>query len=196
MNRRLFATALLALLVTGLVAGCSGGGSRRPPRELRDAADSLSSWRWRADSVDAALGSMELFKGQVPVGGGTASWAAWFDSGEVRVIHEEMNLGQLGSRSNRYYFEKGAVRFTLETGMVPTDSTQVLHRLDRAMLFDDFGTLRAGSKRLDSLGVAVAGYEASATAGHAQQLRVAAQSARAGTTGPPPPPEGGVPARH
>ena len=195
MIRRLVSLALLALLALGLLAGCSGRGARKDAaRVLRTAEDSLSYWRWRADSIEAVLGSLEQVKGQLVQGIGTAVYAAWFDSGEVRVIHEEMSLGQLGSRSNRYYFERGVTRLALESGMVPADTTLTLRKLERAMLFDDFGRLVAASKTLDSLKTWVAGYEASAALGHAQLLRMTAQDARS-SRGAVAPPEGGMPAK-
>jgi hypothetical protein len=195
MIRRLAALALLALLALALIAGCSGRGARKDtPRVLRTAEDSLSWWRWRADSIDAVLGSLEQVKGQFVQGAGTAAYAAWFDSGEVRVIHEEMSLGHRGSRSNRYYFERGVPRLALESGMQPVDTTLTLRRLERAVLFDDFGRLVAASKTLDSLKTWVAGYEASAAVGHAQQLRMTAQAVRS-SRGAVAPPEGGTPAQ-
>jgi hypothetical protein len=195
MIRRFVFLALLALLALGLLVGCSGRGARKDaPRVLRTAEDSLSYWRWRADSIDAVLGSLEQVKGQLVQGGGTAIYAAWFDHGEVRVIHEEMNLGHLGSRSSRYYFERGVPRLALESGMVPIDTTLALKRLERAMLFDDFGRVVAATKTLDSLKTWVAGYEASAAVGHAQQLRMTAQAAHS-SRGAVAPPQGGLPAK-
>jgi hypothetical protein len=195
MIRRLAALALLALLALAPIAGCSGRGARKDAAHaLRTAEDSLSYWRWRADSIEAVLGSLEQVKGQFVQGVGTSLYAAWFDSGEVRVIHEEMSLGQMGSRSNRYYFERGAPRLALESGMQPVDSTLTLRRLERAVLFDDLGRLVAASKTLDSLKTWVAGYEAEATLIHAQQLRTAATDTRS-SRGTPAPLEGGMPAR-
>jgi hypothetical protein len=78
--------------------------------------------------------------------------------------------------------------------MVPIDTTLALKRLERAMLFDDFGRVVAATKTLDSLKTWVAGYEASAAVGHAQQLRMTAQAARA-SKGTLAPPEGGTPAK-
>ena len=195
MIRRLVALAFLALLTVGLLAGCSGRGARKDaPRGLRTAEDSLSYWRLRADSIDATLGSLEQVRGRFVQSVGTATYAAWFDSGEVRVIHEEMSLGQMGSRSNRYYFERGLPRLAVESGMVPVDSTLTLGRLERAMLFDDLGRLVAASKTLDTLKTWVAGYEAGTAADHARDLRVAAQNVRS-SQGAVAPPEGGIPVR-
>jgi hypothetical protein len=194
MIRRLAALALLALLALALIAGCSGRGVRKDAaRVLRTAEDSLSYWRGRADSIEVALGSLELVRGQFVQGVGTSHYAAWFDSAGARVIHEEMNLGRMGSRSNRYYYEQGVPRLALESGMQPVDSTLTLRRLERAVLFDDFGRLVAASKTLDSLKMWVAGYEADATLMHAQQLRTTAQDARS-SKGTMAPPEGGTPA--
>ena len=179
MIRRLFSLALLALLAAGLLAGCSRGGGRTGvPRVLRTAEDSLAFWRWRADSIDAALGSLEQVRGVLPQGAGNALFTAWFDSGQVRVIHETLDLDRMGSRSNRYFFERGVPRLALESGRVPFDTTLALHRLDRAMLFDDYGRVVAATKTVDSTKTWVAGYEASAAVGHAQQLRTAAQAQR------------------
>ena len=69
----------------------------------------------------------------------------------MRVVHEEMSLGRLGSRSNRYYFERGEPRLALETGLVPADTTLRLVPLERAILFDDLGRLVAASKSLDNV---------------------------------------------
>lgn len=195
MIRRLAAIALLALLTPGVLAGCSGrGAGKGASRAPRTAEDSLSDWRARADSMEAVLGSLEQVKGQLVQGIGTAVYAAWFDSGEVRVVHEEMSLGQLGSRSNRYYFERGVTRLALESGMMPVGTTLTLKRLERAILFDDLGRLVSASQTLDSLKTWVAGYEASAALGHAQLLRTTAQEARS-NRGAVAPPEGGMPAQ-
>jgi hypothetical protein len=195
MIRRLASLALLVLLAPGLIAGCSGRNARRDAARVpRTAEDSLSSWRLRADSMDAALGSLEQVRGQLAQSAGTSTYAAWFEGGEVRVVHEEMSLGQRGSRSNRYYFERGVPRLTLESGMMPVDTTLTLKRLDRAVLFDDTGRLVAATKTLDSVKTWVAGFEANATLAHALQLRAAAQDAHS-NRGVMAPPEGGVPAK-
>ena len=195
MIRRLFSLALLALLAAGLLAGCSGGGARKGGRRLpRTAEDSLSDWRGRADSIEAVLGSLEMVRGQFVQGAGTSLYAAWFDSAGVRVIHEEMSLGHMGSRSNRYYYEQGVPRLALESGMQPVDSALTLRRLERAVLFDDLGRLVAAGKTLDSLKTWVASYEAEATLIHARQLRTAARDARS-SRGARAPLEGGTPAQ-
>ena len=133
MIRRLAAPALLALLALALIAGCSGRGARKDAASVpRTAEDSLPHWRWRTDSIEAVLGSLEQVKGQFVQSAGTSLYAAWLDSGEVVVIHEELSLGYMGSRSNRYYFERGVPRLALESGMQPVDSTLTLRRLERA----------------------------------------------------------------
>jgi hypothetical protein len=195
MTRRLVALVLMALMVPGLLAACSGCGARRDAsREPRTAEDSLSGWRRHADSLEAARGSLEQVQGQSVQAGGTSTYAAWFDSGAVRVVHEEMSLGIRGSRSNRYYFERGVPRLAVETGMVPADSTLRLVPLDRAILFDDLGRLVAATQTLDSVKTWVASYEATAALDHARLLRVNAQDVRS-NQGTGAPPEGGEPAR-
>jgi len=189
MLRCLFPLVLLTLLAAGPLAGCAGQGSRTgrgTPRVLRTAADSLADWRARADSIDAGLRALEQVTGRVEQGGSSSRFTAWFAGSELRVIREELDLGAQGSRTGRYYFDRGIPRFALESGKVLAGSAQAptLKQLEREMLFDDFGALAAGRKTLDGETSAVAGYEAGASVGHAQQLRVAAQAARAGERPP------------
>lgn len=195
MIRRLASLALMALLTPGLLASCSGGADRRDAaRAPRTAEDSLAWWRARADSMERTLGALEQVRGQLAQSHGTSAYAAWFAGGDLRVVHEESSLGPLGTRSNRYYFERGVPRLALESGMVPMDTTLRLGRLERAILFDDLGRLVSASKTLDSLKTWVAGYEADATLSHAQQLRQAARDARS-SGGAAAPPGGGAPAK-
>jgi hypothetical protein len=194
MIRRLVCLSLLLLLVPGLIAAGSGCAARKDaPGSPATAEDSLAAWRGRADSLDAALGSLEQVRGQLEQATGTSGYSAWFEDGDVRVVHEEMTLGPRGSKSNRYYFERGALRLALEAGMVHADTSARLVPLERAVLFDDSGRLVAASKSLDGVKTWVAGYEAAAALGHAQTLREAARDARP-RTGAAAPPEGGTPA--
>lgn len=186
--------ALLALLAAGLIAGCSGRSARRnTARAPRTAEDSLFWWRWRADSMEGVLGTMDTINGQLAQSVGTEVYAAWFDSGEVRVVHEEMSFGPRGARSNRYYFERRVPRLAVETGMVPADATLRLVPLERTMLFDDLGRLVAATMSLDSVKTWVAGPEASAALVHAGRMGVIAQEAR-GCRGGATRPERGRPA--
>jgi hypothetical protein len=193
MIRRLVASALLALLIPGLLATCSGCGTRRSAARVpRTAEDSLADWRGRADSLESTLGSLEMVKGQFIQGTGPSVYAAWFDSGRVRVVHEEVSLGNLGSRSNRYYFERDVPRLAIETGMVPTDTTLRIVPFDSALLFDDFGRLVAATKALDGVKTWIASYEAATTLEHARLLWLNARDARS-SRGAAAPPEGGTP---
>lgn len=177
MPRRPVALALLALLVPGLLAACSGCGTRRDAsRGPRTAADSLIDWRTRADSLEGVLGSMDKVEGQLVEGVGTPVYAAWLDRGEVRVVHEELDLGTRGSRSNRYYFERGVPRLAVESGRAPIDTTPTLRRLERAILFDDSGRLVAATMSLDSVKTWVASPEAATALVNAQRLRASAQA--------------------
>jgi hypothetical protein len=195
MTRRLYSIALLALLALALITGCSGRGARQDAvRAPRTAEDSLSCWRLRADSLEAAVAPRAQAGGRLDPAGGSATWAAWFDSGAVRVVHETVDLGTHGSGSNRYYYERGKLRLTVERGMVPAGTTQQLVALERAMLFDDLGRLVAATMKLDSVKTWVSGDEATAVLGRARRLRASAEEARAGQ-GAPAPPEGGIPAK-
>ena len=177
--RRLTTLVPLILLALGLLAGGPGCGARRDAsRAPRTAEDSLSDWRGRADSLEGVLGTMDKIDGQLAQGVGTEVYAAWFDRGEVRVVHEELSLGPRGARSNRYYFERRVPRLALESGLVPIDTTLRLVPLERAILFDDLGRLVAATKTLDSVKTWVAGYEASAALVHAGRMGVIAQETR------------------
>ena len=179
MIRRLAALALLALLVPSLITGCSGRGARKnASRVPRTAEDSLSWWRMRADSIESALGSLDKVERPPDPGTETAGYTAWFDSGAVRVVHETVDLGPRGSGSNRYYFERGEPRLTVEQGAVPADTGQRLVPLERAMLFVDFGRLVAATMTLDNVKTWVSGDEAAVVLSHARRLRATAQDAR------------------
>lgn len=179
MTRHLAALTLLALLLTGLLATCSGCGARRDAsRGPRTAEDSLTDWRARADSLDGVLGSMDKVEGQLVKSVGTPVYAAWLDSGEVRVVHEELDLGTRGSLSNRYYFERGVPRLAVESGRAPIDTTPTLRRLERAILFDDSGRLVAATMSLDSVKTWVASPEAATALDNARRLRASAQAVR------------------
>jgi len=180
MIRRLVPFVLPIVLVAGLIAGCSGRGPRTDAsRGPRTAGDSLADWRGRADSLDATRGSLEQVRGQLAHGIGTSTWTAWFDSGGVRVLHEALDLGARGSRSNRYYFERGFPRLTVETGRVPADSALRLVPLERVILFDDLGRLVAATMMLDSVKTWVGGDEATAVLDRARRLLAGAEGARA-----------------
>ncbi len=181
MIRRPAALALLTLLVAGLLAASSGCGARRDAAHgPRTAADSLSAWRARADSMDGVLDSLQRVEGEFAQPAGTSTYAAWLDRGGVRVIHEDLGLGARGSHSNRYYFERGVPRLAVETGMAPVDSTPRLVPFQRAMLFDDHGGLVAASKTVGNVGTWLADYEATAALDHARRLLDGAQDARSG----------------
>ncbi len=181
MTRHLVALALLALLVPGLLTTCSGCGARQDAsRAPRTAGDSLSAWRGRADSLEAAIGPRAQAEGRLDPAGGSATWAAWFDSDAVRVVHETVDLGARGLGSNRYYFERGVPRLTVEEGMVPADTTLRLVPLERAVLFDDLGRLVAATMKLDNVKTWVGGDEATAVLARARRLRASAEAARAG----------------
>ena len=123
MRRPFVALVLLPLLTAGLLAACSGcGGRRSASRAPRTAEDSLAVWRAHADSLEATLGSMDKVEQPGDSSTGAAGYTAWFDSGAVRVVHETVDLGKQGSGSNRYYFERGEPRLTVEQGTVLADT--------------------------------------------------------------------------
>ena len=178
MRRPFVALVLLPLLTAGLLAACSGcGGRRSASRAPRTAEDSLAVWRAHADSLEATLGSMDKVEQPGDSSTGAAGYTAWFDSGAVRVVHETVDLGKQGSGSNRYYFERGEPRLTVEQGTVPADTALRLVPLERAMLFADFGRLVAATMKLDNVKTWVSGDEATAVLSHARRLRATAQDA-------------------
>ena len=184
MIRRLAALALLALLITSLLAACSGCGPRgNASRAPRTAEDSLADWRGRADSLERterASDSLGQARGHLAQAGGSAAWTAWFDSDAVRVVHETVDLGPRGRASNRYYFERGVPRLTVEAGLVPADTASRLVPLERTILFDDLGRLVAATMKLDDVKTWVSGDEATAVLDRARRLRASAEEARAG----------------
>jgi hypothetical protein len=180
MIRCRFSHALLALLAAGLLAGCSSGGARKDASRVpRTAGDSLSAWRGRGDSLEAAIEPRAQAEGRLDQAGGNATWAAWFDGDAARVVHETVDLGTRGSASNKYYFERGAPRLIVEAGLVPADTSPKLVPLERAMLFDDLGRLVAATMKLDNVMTWVSGDEATVMLARARRLRATAEGTRA-----------------
>ncbi len=180
-RRTAIALVLLTLAATGLLAGCSGRTGREA-RAPRNAADSLASWRARADSIDGSLAALARVDGELKLGAATSRYSAWFAGGELRAVREEMDMGAQGARTSRYYFVRDVPRFVVQSGTVLAGSVQApaMKRLEREMIFDDAGSLALGRKELDGAPGPVEAFEGAVVEGHAQQLRLAAQLRRSG----------------
>lgn len=135
-------------------------GSCGPAVPPAPAVDSLEAWRAYADALDARLDGLTRDRGNWSSGDATSTYDAWRHRGEVVAIHEEMSLGDHGSRRLRYCLAGGRLRYVREEGRAlvrDADGSPVLKPLVREAVIAPGGGVLEGRVVLDGVASSASG---------------------------------------
>lgn len=137
---------LAAVTTTACARGEEGGADAHSGRSPGEEARQI------AVEVDRAVARMTSREWSSTMGDATATLAAFSSSDSLRLVRERLELGDLGTASNRYYFADGLLRYYESEGDRTTaargkEPTSIRERL--VLAFDVRGEVVEGTHQLD-----------------------------------------------
>lgn len=148
MKRVHFAVLAFALLAVGACTqrNDTKPASNAPPLPPRQ------TFREIVDTINARVPSMTMVAGVYKAGNQTSDYRAYYDGGTLQFLHEHLDMGNLGSSVNRYYFDGGKLLYAeedkLSRGISEGGNAQT-RAIVEWMVFDSTGTVIQAEKQVD-----------------------------------------------
>jgi putative lipoprotein len=99
--------------------------------------------------IDAYISKMQKVLGDWEMGDASSVIEAYYTKDELKLIVEQMNMGDYGSSEYKYYFKEGYLFYHEQNGKRITPNSNQAADVNVIMHFNSFGDLVASSKKVN-----------------------------------------------
>lgn len=172
----------VALLLTAFLAACSQ--PEVAPADDAEAARAKAAEALAAEREELAqrAGSLTLLKTEWTMGDITSTISGYYENETLRLIEEEMRMGDFGDASAKYFYRPDGSLFAYserKNSRSGTKSDSVkTERITLSLLFGETGALIGAERTVDGAAVPLVGIEEQGVRMHARELEAALTEAR------------------